>query len=137
MSAKMWNLPNKSADLLLFLVKCFAMVASPVIALLVVSFNCGVYKDQPLQMNEVKKKTSRKPKHYILPHVSLQRKTTLSLIYNLKFRNNYSQRRYKLARIFCLPLFLSGRSFDHKIHINMMQGSLIPLSSPSSCYSKC
>ena len=55
MSAKMWNLPNKSADLLLFLVKCFAMVASPVIALLVVSFNCGVYKDQPLQMNEVKK----------------------------------------------------------------------------------
>ena len=55
MSAKMWNLPNKSADLLLFLVKCFAMVASPVIALLVVSFNCGVYKDKPLQMNEVKK----------------------------------------------------------------------------------
>ena len=45
------NSPNKSADLLLFLVKCFAMVASPVIALLEESFNCGVYKSQSLQIN--------------------------------------------------------------------------------------
>ena len=65
MSAKMWNLPNKSADLLLFLVKCFAMVASPVIALLVVSFNCGVYKDKPLQMNEVKKNITETKTLYI------------------------------------------------------------------------
>ena len=82
MSAKMWNLPNKSADLLLFLVKCFAMVASPVIALLVASFNCGVYKDQPLQMNEVKKKPSWKPKHI----TACQLCTEDNFVPNLQFK---------------------------------------------------
>ena len=127
MTAQMWNLPNKSADLLLFFVKCFAMVASPVIALLVASFNCGVYKDI----------TGTHYISFLLPHVNsatlmtAHGKTILSLIYNLKFCSNYILRRYKLAWIFYLPLFLLRRSFDHKIHINMMQDFLIPLLPPS------